>query len=321
MTCPSLADLAAPAAATMLADHLADCARCRALLARLERSEEELALTPRPQPPTTAGDTPRAGSVWSFWAPETDKYLVGAVLSAVAVEILVVPLLVETHWATENDIELPMDTLGYPALAPIWAADHVLAEQAVEPLNMLSERDLRSLSDGYEAIYSGRALADPAGPIVLGPEDPRIVAHAAIADDLRAYFAPWSELQGSEELGPVLHARREDAGIELEEWSENLDIAPATWTRFESAELDPHAEIPTAAIAKAIRFLKLVASERIVGLAHASVEAHHAGRAIPQGAAMARRRRGVSSRPSRDPEMARAAADSYAAALREELGL
>jgi hypothetical protein len=321
MTCPSLSDLAGPHAATMLAEHLAGCARCRALHARLERSEEELTVSPKAQPPAPGAEAPRAGGVWSFWAPETDEYLVGAVLSAAAVEILVVPLLPETRWATENDIELPTDTLGYPALAPVWAADHVLVEQAVEPVNMLSEKELRTLSDGYEAIYTGQALTEPAGPIVLGAEDPRIAAHAAIADELRAYFAPWSELQGSEELGPVLHARREDAGIELEEWSENLDIAPATWARFENAELDPHADIPTATIAKAIDLLKLIASERIVSLAHASVEAHHAGQAIPQDTAMARRRHRVIPRATRDPELALAAADSYAAALRKEFGL
>jgi hypothetical protein len=321
MTCPALTDLAAPDAAAMLADHLAACARCRALHARLHRHEEGLTVAPSTNPPPPATEPGRAGSVWSFWAPETDEYLVGAVLSAAPVEMLIVPLLPETRWATENDIELPMDTFGYPALAPVWAADHVLAEQAVEPLNMLSERDLASLSDGYEAIYSGRAVAEPAGPTVLRPEDPRIAAHAAIADDLRAYFAPWSNLQGSEELGPVLHARREDAGIELEEWSENIDVAPATWARFEGAELDPYAEIAPAAIAKAIRLLKLIASERILDLAHTSVEAHHAGQAVPQPAVMARRRRGVVRRPPRDPEIAREAADTYAAALRKELGL
>jgi hypothetical protein len=321
MTCPALTDLAAPDAAAMLADHLAACARCRALHARLQRHEEGLTVAPSPQPPAAAAEPVRTGSVWSFWAPEADEYLVGAVLSAAPVEMLIVPLLRETRWATENDIELPMDRLGYPALAPVWAADHVLAEQAVEPLNILSERDLASLSDGYEAIYSGRALAEPAGPIVLGPEDPRIAAHAAIADGLRAYFAPWSDLQDSEELGPVLHARREDAGIALEEWSENIDVAPATWSRFEGAELDPYAEIAPAAIAKAIRLLKLIASERIVDLAHTSVEAHHAGQALPQPAAMARRRRGAVRRPQRDPEIAREAADTYATALRKELGL
>jgi hypothetical protein len=321
MTCPALSDLAAPDAATILAEHLATCVRCRALLAGLERNDEALALSPKPQQPAPVAVAPRPGSVWSFWAPESDEYLIGAVLSAVTVEVLVVPLLSDTRWATENDIELPIDTLGYPALAPVWAADHVLAEQAFEPVNMLSEKDLRSLSDGYKAIYAGRALAEPAGPAVLGADDPRIAAHAAIADELRVYFEPWSEQQGSKELGPVLHARREDAGIELEEWSENLGVDPRLWERFESAELDPHTSIATSAIAKAVHVLKLIASERIVSLAHASVEAHHAAEAIPQGVAMARRRRGVIPRATHDPELARAAADSYAAALRKDLGL
>jgi hypothetical protein len=321
MSCPPLTDLATPDASAVFAGHLESCVRCRALLVRLERHDEPLehaSDTPRPPHPA---ESPPPGSVWSFWAPEHEEYLIGAVLDTAPVEMLIVPLLTETRWATESDIELSINTLGYPALASVWAADHVLAEQAVEPLNMLSEQTLVALTDGYQAIYAGQALAHPAGPAVLGPEDPRVAAHAAIADDLRPYFAPWLELQGSEELGPVFHARREDAGIELEEWSERIDVVPAIWARFEDAQLDPYAEIPTTAIAKAIRLLKLMPSERIVGLAHASVEAHHQGQAAPQATALARRRRGVARRPGRDPQLAREAADTYAAALRRELRL
>jgi hypothetical protein len=321
MSCPPLTDLAAPDAAAVLADHLDTCARCGALLARLQHHEETLAPAPDTPRPAQPAEPPPRGSVWSFWAPQREDYLISAVLDSATVELLIVPLLTETRWATESDIELSIETLGYPALAPVWAADHVLAEQAVEPLNMLSEQTLATLTNGYEAIYAGRALAEPGGSAVLAPEDPRIAAHAAIADDLRPYFAPWSELQGSEELGPVLHARREDAGIELEEWSESIDVLPATWTRFESAELDPYAEIPTAAIAKAVRLLNLMPSERIVGLAHASVETHHRAQAAPQATALARRRRGIARRSQRDPKLAREAANTYAEALRRELGL
>jgi hypothetical protein len=321
MNCPPFTDLAAPAAAATLRGHLDDCSRCRALIARLEVHNEPLELAPsapRPVPPT---DSARPGSVWSFWAPGNDEYLVGAVLHAEEIQMLIVPLLLDTRWATENDIQLPVNTLGYSALAPVWASDHVLAEQAVEPLNMLSERDLATLSDGYEAIFAGRALTEPAGPAVLGAADPRIAAHAAIADGLRAYFAPWSALQGADELGPILAERREDAEIELEDWSETMDIAPAVWRRFETAQLDPYAEIPVSAIAKAIRLLGLIASRRIIDLAHASVQAHYAGQPTARAPAQARRRRGVAQRPRPNPEGAREAADRYAAALREELRL
>jgi hypothetical protein len=259
--------------------------------------------------------------VWSFWAPGSEEYLVAAVLDADEVELLVVPLLADTRWASENDIELPAQALGYPALAPVWAGDHVLAEQAVEPLSVLSELELEQLSDGYDAIYAGAAIAEPAGPAVIGPADPRIAAHAAIADQLRAYFAPWSALQGAEELGPVLKARREDAAIPIDAWAQQIDVEPETWRRFESAQLDPYAAIPVRAIAAATRELGLLASQRIISLAHASVKAHHAGQATHAAPARARRRRGVAPRARQDPDVAREAADRYAASLAEELGL
>jgi hypothetical protein len=322
MSCPATIDLAATDAEETLSEHLRGCRRCRALLARLQSHEDTLEHTSAPAGPQAPPTRPLgSGGVWSFWAPGSEEYLVAAVLDADEVELLIVPLLADTRWASENDIDVPIGTLGYPALAPVWAGDHVLAEQAVEPLSVLSELELEQLSDGYDAIYAGAAIAEPAGPAVIGPEDPRIAAHAAIADQLRAYFAPWSALQGAEELGPVLKARREDAELPLEAWAERIDVEPEVWQRFESAQLDPYTVIPVGAIAAATRELGLLASQRIISLAHASVKAHHSGQATHAAPARARRRRGVAPRARRDPDVAREAADRYAAALAKELGL
>jgi hypothetical protein len=322
MSCPATIDLAAPDAAETLSEHTRGCRRCRALLARLQSHEDTLEHTSAPAGPQAPPTSPLGpGGVWSFWAPGSEEYLVAAVLDVDEVELLIVPLLTDTYWASESDIKLPIGTLGYPALAPVWASDHVLVEQAVEPLSVLSEQELGALSDGYDAIYAGAPLAEPAGPAVIGPEDPRIAAHAAIADQLRAYFAPWSALQGAEELGPVLKARREDAELPLEAWAERIDVEPGVWQRFESAQLDPYTAIPVGAIAAATRELGLLASQRIISLAHASVKAHHAGQATHAAPARARRRRGVAPRARQDPDVAREAADRYAAALAKELGL
>ena len=84
--------------------------------------------------------------------------------------------------------------MGYEAVALVWASDYVLVEQAVEVVNVLPEECIAELIAGYDALFSGEQVADSAGPAVLGNRDPRLAAHAALADDLRAFYLPCSQL-------------------------------------------------------------------------------------------------------------------------------
>jgi hypothetical protein len=300
MNCPSLTDLCAANAAELLKPHLAGCPRCSAIVARvttLDTPEE----APVPPANSTSGPPPRPGDVCTFWAPTSDEYVVGAVLDADEVEMLVVPLLMDPSIATAEDMVLPADALGYPVLAPVWAADHVLAEQMAEVVDVLSEQRLAELGAAYDAFYAGEPLAQPGGPPVLGDQDPRVNAHAAVAD----------------ELGPVLGQRRTTLELDIDD----LDVEPGPWSRFEAGKSDPCQEVSVRTIARVIRALRLVASRRIVQLAHASVLAHYQGEDVVPARALARRRRGIAPRPRSDPDAARQAADRYAAALAKELDL
>ncbi len=322
MSCPCFTELCATDATYALYDHLSVCRRCRAIVARVEQSE--LAAEPKAASATRTaapGPAPAPGGVWTFWAPMLDEYIVAAVLGRDETEILIVPLLTETRWASETDVALSPDVLGYEALAPVWAGDHVLLEQAVEAVSVLSEQRLDELTAGYDAFFAGEPVADPAGPPVLSNEDPRIDAQAALADALRPLYSPWAQLQVAEELGPVLAHRRGDVGIDLETWSTRLGLESAVWASFEDATADPYTVIPIAAMGKAVRGLGLIESRRVLELAHASVLAHHVDDSLTAGRAQARRRRGVVPRPRQDPQAAAAAADRYAEALAQELGL
>jgi hypothetical protein len=321
MTCPSFAELCAVDASTGLRGHLSTCPRCRAIVLRVGGSHPALHSPSPVFPAPRTGPPPAAGGVWTFWAPDMEEYLVGAVLESDAEEALIVPLLTETSWASEADIALPADVMGYAALAPVWAADRVLTEQAVEAVNVLSERHLDGLIAGYDAFFSGEPVADPGGPPALSNSDPRLAAHAALADNLRPLYSPWSLLHIADELGPVLAHRREDVGIDLKTWSTDLDVQPQIWSAFEAGNADPNVGIPVAVMGRAVRGLGLLSSRRVLTLAHASVVAHHEPEALVEGGAMARRRRGAVPRRRRDPEAASTAADQYAAALAKELGL
>lgn len=322
MTCPSFAELCAVDASTALADHLSVCPRCRGLVARLGGTEPALrrpgaAVTPLP----TADPPPRPGGVWTFWAPGAEEYVVGAVLGVGAADVLVMPVLEQTKWASDADIGLSADVLGYKALAAVWASDQLLIEQAVEAVGVLSEEHVSQLTAGYDAFFAGQALAESAGPPVLGDDDPRLGAHAALADGLRAFYRPWSLLNVADELGPVMQHRREDVGMELDELSERLDLAPTAWAAFETAQADPVQTVPVKALARAVRDLDLLVSRRVLALADASVRAHYMSSAQTVGIAKARRRRGFTP-PARqeDPSAAEAAA-RYTAELARELGL
>jgi len=322
MTCPPFTELCTADAATTLGGHLSGCPRCRAIVARVDGSESTLGHAPTPAVPQPApGPPPSSGGVWTFWAPAMDEYIVAAVLESGMDEVLIMPLLAETLWASEADIALDPGVLGYPSLAPVWASDRVLVEQAVETVSVLSEQHLAALTAGYDAFYAGERVADPAGAPVLSDEDPRLGAHAALADDLRPLYSPWSLLHVADELGPVLGQRRHDLGIELETWSEQVDLDSRVWGAFEAGEADPYAAIPVPALGQAVLGFGLLRSRRVVELARASVLTHHSEEPVTPTAAQARRRRGIVPPRRRDPEAARAAADQYAAALEKELGL
>lgn len=320
MSCRSISELCARDASEVFESHLSQCLRCQALQARIETSEPELgevALAPG----GSAESIPEPGTVWTIWAPSVEEYLVGAILEADEEQALILPLFAEADWASEADLELSPEVLGYEATAAIWAGDRVLIEQTVEAVDKLSESNFGRLIEAFDAFLSGAEIESPGGPPILGEEDPRVGRQVAVADDLRRWYAPWAMLQASEELGPVIEARREDLSIELDELSEELDLEPRVWLAFESAKADPHAEIPVAAMARAIRRLGLLASRRVVSLAKGSVRAHNASVNLNARPAMARKMRGAQPRKRRDPEIVEELAERYGTELEKELGL
>lgn len=319
MNCPSLTELCARNANEVLSDHLAECVRCRALRKRLERSEPDLG--DFGAPPTGGGRDPRAREIWTIWAPLMDEHLVAAVLARDEEEALVLPLLPMETWGAEADVELEQDVLGYPALAPLWAVDHVLIEQAVEAVDVLSEEWISQLGAAVSAFESDEEIPFPTGPEILGSEDPRIDAQAALAEWLRPWFEPRGALRRGEELGPVLAERREELGLTSEELSEEIGVETKTWCAFEGAKTDPFEAIPASAMARAIQKLRLLPSRRVVWLARESVENHNKGVAIGSRRAMARRMQGSTARSGRDKAVVAKAADDYAESLRKALGI
>lgn len=320
MNCPSLTELCASNAGEALSEHLAGCMRCRALAGHLSPSEP--AIEDRvDSAPVEQGREPTATEVWTIWAPHVDEYLVAAVLARDDEEVLVLPLLPVGEWGAEADLQLDQAVLGYPAIAPLWAVDRVLVEQAVEAVDVLSESWTAQLCDAVSAFESGGEILSPVGPEILSDEDPRIDAQVALAEWIRPWFEPRGALRRGEELGPVLAERREELGFATEQLTEEIDVEVKTWRAFEEGRSDPHETIPVRVIARAVRTLQLLPSRRILSLARESVELHNRSVAVGGPRAMARRMQGSTSRRGRDKEAVAKAADDYAEALREALGI
>src|SRR4051812_39284494 len=117
MNCPPFTYLCAADADVTLGSHLSTCLRCRAIVARVQATEFRIGESASAEI-HSADRLPQVGEVWTFWAPASDEYVVGAVLDAADVELLIVPIFVEITFATEADVVLSEDVLGYSALAP-----------------------------------------------------------------------------------------------------------------------------------------------------------------------------------------------------------
>ncbi len=322
MACLSISELSVRDARDAFAGHLSECPRCRAIAHRLAgEGEQPVDSVTRSARLTAHGQDPKAGGVWTFWAPRSEEYLVGGVLEAGETDLLLIPLLAETDWAVDADVALRRDVLGYEALALVWAADRVLLEQAVEPVGVLSEEHLGGLTAAYQAYRVHGRVPKSAGPPILKSTDPRTAAQAARADDLHVFYDPWAQLQVDDELGPVMRARREQLGIDLDPWCETIDVGLREWVAFEQAKADPRTTVAVKAMKRALAGLQLLASRRVLELAGASVRRHHEDMEQADGNAKARRRRGVRQPVRRDPAAAEEAAQSYMQVLAKELEL
>src|SRR3954454_17372561 len=125
--------------------------------------------------------------------------------------LTVVPVSAEIALATEWDLLLGADLLGYAAMAEVWNYGTVLPEQVREVVARLSSpqhEDLRGLA---RAARRGEAAPEVAvGPPVLDDEDPRLLFQDAEADAVRALWAPALELAGALSLGELVRHRRSE---------------------------------------------------------------------------------------------------------------
>jgi hypothetical protein len=194
-----LLDLRAGAEDPETRQHVDDCPRCRAVLEGMPAElslpslqETTAAVDPRPAVPLP--DRVATGQLWRTSATgEHDWSWVVAVIGISADSedrILVAPLTAEPGLATERDLLLDSQALGYEAFLDLQNLGSLLRTQLVECLGKLS----RPQAVGLVALYRWTLAGDsepkglPTGPRVLAEDDPRLLAAAGRGDELRTLW-------------------------------------------------------------------------------------------------------------------------------------
>jgi len=194
-----LLDLAAGEDDPLARRHVACCRRCRALLAGLPDVWSFTDVPPArvrvaARPSARRPDGVRSGQLWrAVGLQSADWAEVVAVVRSCPNRgraYLVVQWIIEQELATDADLVLGPDPLGYPAFLDLANPGIVLEEQLVTCLGRLPRKQGEALA----ALGRGLDPTAPTGVPVLAAGDPRLLAEQARADRLRALWPaadPW----------------------------------------------------------------------------------------------------------------------------------
>jgi hypothetical protein len=314
--CPSLEALfTADAGDEELQEHLATCRRCRALRHRLQPTDVETTAQPL-EKDAAAGDlSPERtlGSVYAIHGPLSDEYLLGALVDWDEEEAVVVPVSHETRFATNWDLLLDKQLLGYRAVAQVWNHGTVLVEQLNEKIAEFGDW-AGALATLYEAAVESRELPTPVpvGPPVLSDADPRLLFQEEEGERAAVYWQPATLLAGVENVFELVRLQRNELGLAADE----LEVEPTTLEALEGGTLDIGNEIPVPAFGALLRRLELGATRRLEQFVASGVLANYTDR-LETRPALARKRRGMRKRP--ESESRERFAGDYARKVMEEL--
>lgn len=346
MNCPSLLELTSADLDTRadLAEHIAACARCRALLAswnaepraddeypRIDLADARSTWTPRSNPEAPV----EVGAVHAVAAPGEDLYLLGLVIDFDDDQATLFPLSTENHWAGDWDVLVDEALLGYPVIIEAWNALEVARNQLRDQLALAAEPLRRSLLELYDRSLAGEPASDELaqGPALEHPDDPRhdfrerererVTAYMRMRleeDDVSDGLAKQEDELAPSSFGQLLREYRHRSQHELVQLAEEVDLKPAQLERLEGDTEDLRAHVPVATIGDLVSVLGIEHSEVLYALVEDAVVATDRTPPVDRQAALARRRRGVRARPPQAPEPERRArARAYADRLRQHL--
>lgn len=268
---------------------------------------------------------PVRGEIWTIrHADAPDQELLLAVITMISAHAAtVVPLSTDIDHATEWDLLLPTETLGYQVIAQPKLAGTAPRDRLDRRLSAVMPESRRDLDQLLEAANAGQAIPPeelPVGPWVLSDRDPRLTARTRAAEHLRAYVTllhedPIAEWQS---LGSILTRGSRATGIDLA-----TVVDEPRWTsRLQTDQLNLLALLPPRKMAAMLRTLRIGWTERVRDAVY-RVASLYASSDVPKGTVFGRRQ-GKRGRQHRPPSSSRHAsadpAGDYVKAVERELG-
>lgn len=232
MDCPSLLELLElrdGAAGPSAERHVAGCRRCQAVLrtlpADLSRVLSELVLGDPTREPTAtvrpfqADGQVRTGALWRAVA-EVDTgfaWVVAVIGRSPDTEdcLVVAPVVPQLELATDRDLLLTSDLLGYPAFIDITNLGSLLRDQLVEQVGQLDRPAAEAMVALYRHVLSGSPAPHdaPRGLPALDEADPRLLEQAARAEALRELWHPAHSLVRDLDERPGDETRAEERQV------------------------------------------------------------------------------------------------------------
>jgi hypothetical protein len=268
------------------------------------------------------------GEIWSVrsTSPAGQEQLLLAVIAALTTQdaVTVIPLSDDPHLATEWDLIIPQEVLGYPVLAQAKLAGTIAPDQLTQRLSSVPERVLGELAELSHAAEQGASIPPPhlpVGPWVLDEADKRLQVRANNANALTAYLHPAYEDPLSEwgTFSSIVLRQSSALGVALEE------IFEPGWARkLATGEIDLLGQIPARRMATLLAKLHIRWSERIRDSLYRLALDRYSPPQLIQGAAFGRRqsKRPARAKPTRTApgEQGERAACEYVAKVEKALG-
>lgn len=214
-TCPALTELSGSLSADVRR-HVAACLRCKALVRHLgsdgplRPAETDARPVELRRPPEVA-----PGDVCAVRMPGLYQRLLCVVLGEDAGVVEVVPVGDETRFATDRDLLLDADVLGYETMAEAWHAGEILTDDVDEILGQLDDKSYALLVDLVDAVEDAAetSLDGPTGPSVTSDADVRLDFQRQETQRAMPFFASAAALRGADRVAALLTRASEEQGV------------------------------------------------------------------------------------------------------------
>lgn len=209
--------------------------------------------------------TVSSGSIALISEEQGDELMLAVVRRATDEGLVVVPISPDVHLATEWDLYLPAEPLGYRAIAQLWNFGSVLVEQMSEIVGELGPAQVRELDALAKAAReSGEAPGDlNVGPTVIDDLDPRLLGQAESAEGARPFWEPALSIAGAETIGQLVAHRRQALGLRSNDLEASIGTDAGWLDELERDCLNVRETLTPKELASLMRRLRVQASRRL----------------------------------------------------------